>query len=382
MYLDHNATTPLDPRVLETMLPWLRHRFGNASSREHAYGWDAAEAVEEARAQVAESINAKPNEIVFTAGATEAIHIALHGLFPAGAAEAEAAGLIATGVEHDALRSACRRLAKNGTRVETVGVDNMGRLDMEAVAEKLASRPARLVCVMAANNETGVRFPVRECAERAHAAGALLLTDAAQALGKVPLDAQADGFDLAAFSAHKLYGPKGAGALYLRGGNAAMGLEPMSGGSGQEGGLRPGTLDVPAIVGFGEACRLARLELAEEIPRLAALRDRLEAALLAAIPGSAVIGERGRRVPNTASVCVPRIEARALFRAMGDVAGSTRSACSCGSAGPSHVLASMGLSDDQAFATIRFSVGRFTTEAEVDQAAARAAAAWRGLSGG
>ncbi|HKP96261.1 MAG TPA: cysteine desulfurase family protein [Fibrobacteria bacterium] len=386
IYLDHNAATPLDPRVLEAMLPYLKGKWGNASSRDHAYGWDASEAVEEARLRVAELIGAGHHEIVFTSGATESILIALHGLFPsfppAGAPEpARKAGILASAVEHEAVLAPCRGLRARGVPVTVFPVRETGALDLLAFEAAVASARPALVCLMAANNETGVLSPLREGAAIAHAHGARFFTDAAQALGKIPLDARADGFDMAAFSAHKLCGPKGAGALYVRGGREALALEPLFSGGGQEGGLRGGTLNVPAIVGFGEACRLAGAEMAEETSRLRGLRDRLEAALLARIPGLRVNGDRGNRLANTSNLRFPGADARALIRDMHEVAVSTRSACSSGSGGPSHVLTAMGLSDEEAFASIRFSLGRTTTEADVDAAAEKVAASYARLPG-
>jgi len=380
IYFDHNATTPLDPRVLAAMLPWLQDKFGNPSSLDHAYGWDAADAVEDARTQVAESIGAKHNEIVFTSGATEALHLALFGLFPP-ERPSEASGLVLTAVEHDAVRSIARHLSRSGIPVDTIAVRPSGGLDMENFSARLIARRVRLACIMAANNETGVVFPLRACADRAHAHGALLLTDASQALGKIPLDAERDGFDAAVVSAHKLYGPKGTGALYLRGGAAALGLEPFGEGAGQEGGIRPGTLNVAGIVGFGEACRLARLGAVAEAARLRALRDRLEALLLDSIPGAAVNGVGEARLPNTSSLRFPGLDARVLLRQVPEIAASTRSACSSGASGPSHVLTAMGLEPSQAFATVRFSLGRSTTGEEVDRAAAIFAEAWRRMAG-
>lgn len=380
IYLDHNATTPLDPRVLEAMLPYLREKWGNASSRDHAYGWDASDAVEDARARVAEAIGANHNEIIFASGATEALRLALFGLFPDDGLPG-GPGLLLTAAEHEALRGPARALARRGVPLSEAGLAPGGGLDPESFDARLAAHPARLACAMAANNETGILFPVRACAERAHARGALFLTDASQALGRIPVDAGRDGFDLAVFSAHKLYGPKGAGALYARGGAQALGLRPLADGAGQEGGIRPGTLDVAAIVGFGEACRLARLESGAEAARLAPLRDRLEAALLASIPGAAVNGGGEARLPNTSSLRFPGVDARALLRAVPEAAASTRSACSSGGSSPSHVLLAMGLSEAEAFATVRFSLGRSTTEADVDRAAALFRDAWRRLAG-
>lgn len=395
IYLDHNATSPLDPRVLEAMLPYLRDKWGNASSRDHAYGWDARDAVEEARFQVAGLINAKHNEIVFTSGATESIGIVLGGLLgthrardrgeKARETKRDQDSILVSCVEHEAVRSAGIRLCERGVRVDEIPMDAQGRIDTALLESLLSTRKPTLLSIMAANNETGVRFPLKACAALAHSHGALFFTDATQALGKVPLDAEADGFDLAAFSAHKLHGPKGIGALYVRGGPGAIPLEPALAGGGQEGGLRPGTLNVPAIVGFGEACRLAGLEMAEETLRLRRLRDLLEAALIAGVPGLRVNGGETERLANTSNLVFPGIDARALIRDMHDVAVSTRSACSSGSAEPSHVLKAMGLSDEDAFASVRFSLGRFTTEAEIDTAAEKAAASYRklaGLSGG
>lgn len=382
IYLDHNATTPLDPRVLEAMLPWLRDRFGNASSRDHAYGWDAAEAVEDARAQVAESIGAKPNEIIFTSGATEALQLALFGLFPpeSSSGPSQARGLLLTAVEHEAVRSVAGRLSRRGLPVDTVVVRPDGGIDLEDFAARLRARPIKLACVMAANNETGAIFPLRACADLAHARGALLLSDASQGFGKIPLDAERDGFDLAALSAHKVYGPKGTGALYVRGGSEALGLEPMGDGAGQEGGIRPGTLNVAAIVGFGEACRLAGREREADGARIGALRDRLEALLTESIPGATVNAVSTVRLSNTSSFRFPGIDARALLRQVHEVAASTRSACSSGASGPSHVLTAMGLDDREAFATVRFSLGRATSGEDIDRAAALFAAAWRSMA--
>ena len=371
IYLDHNATTPVDPRVLEAMLPWLRDNFGNAASRDHSLGWDASAAVEEARGHVASLLNAGHHEIFFTSGATESAALVLHGMFPS----ADGRGIVASAVEHQAVLGACRSVARRGTRLRLVDVDAEGNLDRDALASLLREEPPALVCAMAANNETGVLFPLRACAEQAHAAGALLFADSAQALGKTPLDAASDGFDFAAFSAHKLYGPKGVGGLYIRGGREAARLEPLSGG-GQEGGQRAGTLNVAGIVGFGEACRLAAAESAEETARLRTLRDRLEAGLRERIPKIRSNGGGADRLANTANLAFPGCEAHALLRSMPNVAASTRSACSSGETGPSHVLTAMGLSEDLAFASIRFSLGRGTTEADIDAVTGTVAAAY------
>jgi cysteine desulfurase len=393
IYLDHNSTSPLDERALAKMLPFLKEHFGNASSRDHAYGWDARGAVEEARFELASLLNAGPHEIFFTSGATESLALALFGLFPAASANQSSVallpshsglptpGIITSAVEHEAVLSPCRALQARGVPVEYLPVDAQGRLGTGALRSAMESRRPKLVCLMAANNETGTLFPIRECAAMAHAHEALFLTDAAQALGKIPLDAANDGFDLAAFSAHKINGPKGIGALYLRGGREAIPLEPMFPGGSQEGGLRGGTLNVPAIVGFGEACRLARMEMDEVTARVRALRDRLESSLMERIPGLRVNGDPENRLANTSNLIFPGVDARAFIRDMHEVAVSTRSACSSGSAEASHVLKAMGLDDKDAFASVRFSLGRATTEAEIDRAALIATASWVKLTG-
>jgi cysteine desulfurase len=361
------------------MLPFLTDKWGNASSRDHAYGWDANEAVEEARFEVAELIHAEAREIFFTGGATESLTLALRGLFPSApsAKPTDGPGLLTTKVEHEAVLAACRHLEAQGTRVSRLPVDRAGNLDAQRFTEALERERPKAACLIAAHNETGVVLPFRELAAAARARGVLTILDAAQALGRIPLDARADGFDLAAFSAHKLHGPKGVGALFVRGGRDEIPLEPLIPGGGQEQGLRGGTLDVPAIVGFGEACRLARLEMQEETSRIRVLRDRLEKGLMARCPQIAINGDDQARLANTANLRFPGADARTLIRDMHDVAVSTRSACSSGSQEASHVLKAMGLSDADAFASVRFSLGRFTTEAEVDAAVDKAAVSYR-----
>jgi cysteine desulfurase len=372
VYLDHNAATPLDPRVLEAMLPWLRGKWGNASSRDHAFGWDARDAVEDARAHVADLLHAGPHEIVFTGGASESSALCLQGVADACPGPAN---LILSAVEHEAVRGAARALARRGAQVRELPVDGEGRPDPAVLSGMLAAERADLVCVQAANNETGVLPPFRELAEAARSKGARFFLDAAQAAGKIPLDLGGLDVDFAAVSAHKLYGPKGVGALFLRGGPEAAALRsPWDG--GQEGGLRSGTLDVPAIVGFGEACRLASAEMAGDAARMARLRDRLEAALRARFPQIRAHGAGAGRLPNTSNLSFPGAEGRALIRDMHDVAASTRSACSSGSSEPSHVLTAMGVAAPDAFASVRFSLGRATTEADIDHAVAKATEAY------
>lgn len=376
IYLDHNATTPLDPRVRERMMPFLEREYGNPASRDHTFGWNAADAVEEARYHVAELINAGPLEIVFTGGATEAINLALKGL--TGAPRALVKRLITSPTEHEAVLGVCRQLAKQaGVAVEYSPVDWCALTSESDLARALADGAGGLVAIMAANNEIGTINPIRELAAIAHAAGALFFTDATQAVGKIPVDVRETGVDLLAFSAHKIYGPKGVGALFVRAGEPRIELEPVIVGGGHERGLRAGTLNVAGIVGFGEACRLAKLELEEEAERIAALRDAFEARLRDGIPRLVVNGADASRLPNTTSVVVSGEDARILLRAAWSVAASTKSACASGDAAPSHVLTAIGLSAQDAYSTVRFSLGRFTTRADVDDAAARFIAAVR-----
>jgi cysteine desulfurase len=374
IYLDYNATTPLDPRVLDAMLPYLTHVFGNASSRDHAFGWDAADAVERARRHVADLIDATPHEIVFTSGATEAVGLALQGRFASARPAAPAVVVCAT--EHEAVLQSCELLRRRGhVRMHPLGVDREGVVDLDALKRMIDEHRPRLVAAMAANNETGVMHPLAQISEIAHAAGALVFSDLTQAAGKVPIDVRTLGVDLGALSAHKLYGPKGVGALFVRGGEAAIELDPVIAGGGQERGLRGGTLNVPAIVGFGEACRLAGLEREAEAERLRALRDRLEARIGERVPGTWINGASADRLPNTSSIGFRGIDARTLIREMRDIAVSTRSACSTGAQRASHVLRAMGLNDAEAYACVRFSLGRFTSAEEIETTVARTAEA-------
>lgn len=383
IYLDNNSTTPLDPRVEARMLPFFRRAFGNPASRDHAFGWDAQEAVEEARSEVAALLGADAREIVFTSCATESIHLALKGLFPWGMRiDSNRGGLLVSAVEHDAVLGAARQLSSRGIPLATLPVDAAGRLDLSILESALDTARPKVLALMAANNETGVRFPIREAAALAHARDALLFTDATQALGKVPLNAREDGFDLAAFSAHKLNGPKGVGALFLRGGPGVIPLDPQLAGGGHESGLRAGSLNVPGIVGFGEACRLAREEMEEDAARMRGLRDRLEAGLTSRFPEIRIVGDPESRLPNTSNLLFPGTEARALIRDLHDVAVATRSACSTGSSEASHVLKAMGLSYEDSHSCIRFSLGRFTTAEEIESTLEKMAASYPKLRRG
>jgi cysteine desulfurase len=365
-YLDHNATTPVDPRVLDAMLPYLREHFGNASSKSHAFGWKANEAVEAARAHVAALLGAEPREVVFTSGATEANNLALLGLFPPSRMPAKR-HVITGAIEHHAVLDTVAELRRRGAEITVLRPDAHGRVPAELVKGAITDRTA-VVSIMAANNELGTLNPIAEIGKTARGAGVLFHTDAAQAAGKVPLDVEAMGIDLLSLSGHKFYGPKGVGALYVRGRNPRVHLAPVQFGGGQERALRPGTLNVPGIVGLGEACRLAGGDLAGEARRLGALRDRLEAGLRRRLPKVRVNGHKEERLPGTTSVSFDGIEVTSLLASLPDIALSPGSACTTGSAEPSYVLKAIGLTDREAFGTVRFSVGRFTTEDEIDRA--------------
>ncbi len=377
VYLDHNATTPVDPRVAEAMAPWILRHPGNPSSF-HLHGRRARRAVERAREQVAALIGARADEILFTGCATEANNLALRGA----ALALGQAGLLVTGaIEHPSVFAPCRLLAASGWRVQRLAVDGEGRVTQAELEARIAAgeRPA-LVSLMHANNETGVLQPVEEAARMARARGALVHTDAAQSVGKVPVDVDALGVDLLTLAGHKFYAPKGVGALYVRRGTP---LAPLLVGGGQERGLRPGTENVPWIVGLGAAAELAAGLLAEEQERLRRLRDRLHARLAASVPGLTLNGHRQLRLPGTLNLSFPGVEGRRLLAAVENVlSASVGSACHEPAGGASGVLGAMGRSAEEAAGAVRLSVGRFTTEAEVDRAAEALAAAWSRLAAG
>ncbi len=363
VYLDNQATTPCDPRVVAAMLPFFTERFGNAHSAEHAMGQDAEAAAEAARAAVAALLGAEPREIVFTSGATEANNLAIKGAARfARSRHPERRRVVTVATEHKCVLESVADLRAEGFDPVVLPVGPDGLLD-PALLRAASEAPTALVSVMAANNETGVLQDVPALAGIARAAGALFHTDAAQALGKVPFDTS--GIDLASFSAHKMYGPKGVGALYVRRRPRAR-LLPLFSGGGQERGMRPGTLPTPLVVGFGEACRLAGLEMAEEAVRLAALRDRLLRDLRERLPGLRVNGSTGRRLPGNLNVTLPGADALAVMRACPALCVSTGSACSSAAVAPSYVLAAMGLSAAEAARSLRVGVGRFTSAADID----------------
>jgi cysteine desulfurase len=362
IYLDHNATTPIDPRALDAMLPFLREEYGNPSSL-HWFGQRARRAVEDARAQVAALVGAEPAEMVFTGGGSESDNMALRGVVAK--ARPPRLGIVCSAIEHHAVLNTARALRDEGRPLATARVGEGGALDLGDLAGRIDGATA-LVSIMLANNETGVLQPVAEAARLAHAAGALVHCDAVQAAGKVPVDVRTLDVDLLALSAHKIYGPKGVGALYVRRGTP---MAPLLRGGGQERNRRAGTENVAGVVGFGAAAALAREDLEAEAARVAALRDRLEARLLA-IPGARKNGE-GPRVPNTANVSFDGLDAEAVLIALDleGVAASTGAACAAGGIEPSHVLRAMGFPPERVQSSLRLSLGRSTTAADVARAA-------------
>jgi cysteine desulfurase len=357
IYLDHHATTPVDPRVLEAMLPWFGAKFGNAASRSHRFGWEAETAVDQARKRIASLIGATAREIVFTSGATESNNLAIKGI--------GARHIVTMATEHKAVLDPVNRL---GVPATILAPRPDGRIDLDQLRE--AIRPETgLVSILYANNEIGTIQPVREIGAICREKGVPFHCDAAQALGKLRIDVEADGIDLMSLSAHKMYGPKGAGALYVR--RRKVRLTSQMDGGGHEFGIRSGTLNVPGIVGFGAACALADAEMAAESERLGALRDRLLAALEGGIDGLTVNGSMDHRLPGNLNVSFPGIDAEALLMSLPEIALSTGSACSSATVEPSHVLRAIGVPPDLAHASVRFGLGRFNTEEEIDYSASR-----------
>ena len=365
IYLDYHATTPVDPRVLADMLPYFSEQFGNPHSKQHPWGWKARDAVEAARGRVADLINASASEIVFTSGASESNNLAIKGV--AAARRSEGSRVVTVATEHKSVLDVCRRLGEQGIEAVVVGVRADGLVDLDAL-ERAIQPGTLLVSVMAANNEIGTLQPLGEIAALAHRHGALFHTDAAQGAGKVPIDVRAMDIDLLSLTAHKMYGPKGSGALFVHKRKPKLLLEPQIDGGGQEAGIRSGTLNVPAIVGLGRACEICRMEMADEGDRLSALRDALLAGLQARAGGVTINGTLERRLPHNLHVSFTGVEGEALLMALGDVAVSTGSACSSGSQKPSHVLEAIGAVGQRAGASVRFGLGRPTTREEVDLA--------------
>ena len=364
IYLDNNATTPMDPRVLDAMVPYFTQKFGNAASRNHAFGWVAEEAVDYAREQVAKIIGASEKEIIFTSGATEADNLAIKGVFEM--YQDKGNHIITAVTEHKAVLDTCKHIEKLGGKVTYLPVKEDGMIDLNEL-EAAMTKETILVSIMYGNNEIGVIQPIKEIAAIAHKYGALFMTDATQAVGKIPVDVNADGIDLLAFSAHKIYGPKGVGALYVRRKGPRVKVTAQMDGGGHERGMRSGTLNVPGIVGFGKACELCMQEMESEAKRLSALRDKMQKSLLV-LEESYVNGNVEHRLPHVANISFKYVEGEGLMMAMKDLAVSSGSACTSASLEPSYVLKSLGLSDDLAHSSIRFGLGRFTTEEEVDYA--------------
>jgi cysteine desulfurase len=368
VYLDYHATTPVDPRVLDAMLPYFTENFGNPASKNHKFGWTAGTAVENARKQIAKLINASTKEIIFTSGASESDNLAIKG-----AALQYGKGrnhIVTAGTEHKAVLDSAKRLGHEGFAVTLVRLQPDGLVDLDHLKEIVTDKTL-LISIMAANNEIGVLQPLAEIGQLCRERGVLFHTDAAQATGKIPLDVQAMQIDLLSIAGHKMYAPKGIGALYIRQRGTPVELTPIMDGGGHEGGLRSGTLNVPGIVGLGKACEICRLEMPEESRRLAALRDRLKSGLLAALEGIQVNGSVKHRLPNNLNVSFPGIDLATLMGALGEIALSSGSACNSGVPEPSYVLKALGLSDEIANTPLRFGLGRFTTEEEIEYCLAR-----------
>ncbi len=363
IYLDNNATTPMDPRVLEAMIPYFTEHFGNAASRNHPFGWEAEEAVDYAREQVAKLIGADPKEIIFTSGATEGDNLAIKGIFEMYASKGN--HIITAVTEHKAVLDTCKHIEKAGGEVTYLQVNAEGLIDLTEL--EAAIKPTTiLIAIMYANNEVGVIQPVKEIAAIAKKHGVLFFTDATQAAGKIPVDVIKDGIDLLTFSGHKMYGPKGIGALYVRRKNPRVKVTAQMDGGGHERGMRSGTLNVPGIVGFGKACELCRLEMEEDTKRISQLRDKLETSLVK-LEEAYVNGSRQHRLPHVSNISFKYVEGEGLMMGFNkSIALSSGSACTSASLEPSYVLKALGLGDDLAHSSLRFGLGRFTTEEQID----------------
>lgn len=366
IYFDNHATTQLDPRVLEAMLPYFTEHFGNAASRNHAYGWEAEEAVEKSRRQIASLIGANSKEIVFTSGATESNNLAIKGVAEMYAERGN--HIITAATEHKAVLDTCKHLEKKGCRVTYLPVMGDGRIDLDMLRGAITDQTI-LISIMYANNEIGVVQPVAEIGKIAKERGVLFHTDAVQAVGKIPVNVIADQVDLLSVTAHKMYGPKGVGALYVRRKSPRVQLTAQMDGGGHERGMRSGTLNVPGIVGLGEACAIAQAEMPEESQRLRGMRDRLRARLEAALDEVFINGSMEHRLPHNLNMSFAYVEGESLLMGIDDIAVSSGSACTSATLEPSYVLKALGLGDDMAHTSIRFGLGRFNTEAEIDYVA-------------
>jgi len=368
IYMDNHATTRTDPRVLEEMLPYYTEKFGNAASRNHEFGWVAEQAVEQARERIAKLIGATAKEIIFTSGATESDNLAIKGV--AEMYKEKGNHIITQAIEHKAVLDTCKRLEKYGFRVTYLPVQKDGRIDLDDLKRSMDDKTI-LVTIMAANNEIGALQPIREIGALCHERGVLFHSDAVQAIGKVPFNVIQDNVDLASITAHKLYGPKGVGALYVRRKNPRVQLVAQIDGGGHERGMRSGTLNVPGIVGLGKACEIATNGMAEEAKKLAALRDRLKDAIMGQLDEVYINGSVEHRLPGNLNISFAYVEGESLLMGINDIAVSSGSACTSATLEPSYVLKALGAGDDLAHSSIRFGLGRFNTEAEVDYVAER-----------
>jgi cysteine desulfurase len=368
IYMDNHATTPVDPRVFKAMVPYFTDTFGNAASRNHSFGWVAEDAVEKARKQVADLIGANSKEIVFTSGATESNNLALKGVAEMYAEKGN--HIITAATEHKAILDTCKRLEKYGYEVTYLPVAKDGRIDLDDLRRAITPKTI-IISIMYANNEIGVVQPIAEIGKIAKEKGVLFHVDGVQAAGKIPVDVVKDNIDLISISAHKLYGPKGVGALYVRRRNPRVQLSAQIDGGGHERGMRSGTLNVPGIVGFGKAAELCQIEMAEESARLRALRDRLKETLFAKLDEIYINGSMEHRLPHNINISFAFVEGESLLMGINDVAVSSGSACTSATLEPSYVLKALGVGEDLAHTSIRFGLGRFNTQEEVDYVASR-----------
>src|SRR5437667_883891 len=368
IYMDNHATTPVDPRVLEEMLPYFTDRFGNAASRNHSFGWAGEEAVETARERIAKLIGATAKEIIFTSGATESDNLAIKGV--AEMYREKGNHIITAVTEHKAVLDTCKRLEKYGYRVTYMPVQKDGLVDLDDLKRAIDDKTI-LVTIMAANNEIGVLQPIAEIGKLCHEKGVIFHTDATQAVGKVPVDVIKQNLDLVSISAHKMYGPKGVGALYVRRKSPRVQLAPLIDGGGHERGMRSGTLNVPGIAGLGKACAICYEDMPQESRRMAALRDRLRDKIMSSMDEVYINGSAEHRLPGNLNISFAYVEGESLLMGINDVAVSSGSACTSATLEPSYVLKALGTGDDLAHSSIRFGLGRFNTAAEVDYVAAR-----------
>jgi cysteine desulfurase len=368
IYFDNHATTQVDPRVVEAMVPYFTDKYGNAASRNHEYGWKAEEAVENARGQIAKLINATPKEIVFTSGATESTNLAIKGV--AEMYREKGNHIITEVTEHKATLDTCKRLEKNGYEVTYLAVQKDGRINLDELRKAITPKTI-LISIMYANNEIGVVQPIAEIGKIAKEKGVFFHVDGVQAVGKIPVDVQKDGIDLMSISAHKIYGPKGVGALYVRRKNPRVQLAAQIDGGGHERGMRSGTLNVPGIVGLGKACELCGQEMAAESEKLFKLRERLRESIMSRLDETFINGSMEHRLPHNINISFAYVEGESLLMGINDIAVSSGSACTSATLEPSYVLKALGVGEDLAHTSIRFGLGRFNTEEEVDYVADR-----------